>query len=182
MLADDAGDGSAGPGPGLAGCSGTWRRGPGDDAVGGKSFQRGGGGHAEQPGDRHTPISDYHLGTSADPIQVVAEVGPQFAYGYVHASSVHLNVCRLVQKAHARAPGARRRSEQMRLQMPEGSPWGRIGPSRGYRCRQTRGDRGGSRASVDRTGGSDARIWRKQHSARSRDNAPSERLFLRQRV
>ena len=36
-------------------------------------------------------------------------------------------------------------------------------------------DHGGSRASADRTGGSDARIWWKQHRAQSRDNRPGKR-------
>ena len=37
---------------------------------------------------------------------------------------------------------------------------------------------GGSRASAERTGGSDARIWWKQHRAQSRDNRPGKRLPL----
>ena len=36
-------------------------------------------------------------------------------------------------------------------------------------------DHGGSRASAERTGGSDARIWWKQHRAQSRDNRPGKR-------
>jgi hypothetical protein len=39
-------------------------------------------------------------------------------------------------------------------------------------------DHGGSRASAERTGGSDARIWWKQHRAQSRDNRPGKRLPL----
>lgn len=43
---------------------------------------------------------------------------------------------------------------------------------------ETYSDHGGSRASAEGTGGSDARIWWKQHRGRSRDNRPSERLPL----
>jgi hypothetical protein len=39
-------------------------------------------------------------------------------------------------------------------------------------------DHSGSGASAERTGGSDARIWWKQHRAQSRDNRPGRRLPL----
>jgi hypothetical protein len=42
----------------------------------------------------------------------------------------------------------------------------------------TYSDHVGSRASAERTGGSDARIWWKQHRAQSRDNRPGKRLPL----
>ena len=41
-------------------------------------------------------------------------------------------------------------------------------------------DHGGSIASAERTGGSDARTWWKQHRAQSRDNRPGKRLPLHQ--
>jgi len=45
---------------------------------------------------------------------------------------------------------------------------------------ETYSDHGGSRASAERTGGSDARIWWKQHRAQSQDNRPGKRLLLHQ--
>src|SRR5712692_787728 len=65
-----------------------------------------------------------------------------------------------------------------RLQQTQGK---RIDPVHVTVVGETYSDHGGSRASAERTGGSDARIWWKQHRAQSRDNRPSKRLPLHQR-
>jgi hypothetical protein len=52
----------------------------------------------------------------------------------------------------------------------------RIDPVRVTVVGEAYGDHGGSTASAERTGGSDARIWCKQHRAQSRDNRPGKRL------
>jgi hypothetical protein len=64
-----------------------------------------------------------------------------------------------------------------RLQQAQGS---RIDPVHVTVVGEAYRDHGGSRASAERTGGSDARIWWKQHRAQSRDNRPGKRLPLHQ--
>jgi len=64
-----------------------------------------------------------------------------------------------------------------RLQETQGK---RIGPVHVTVVGEAYSDHGGSRASAERTGGSDARIWWKQHRAQSRDNRPGKRLPLHQ--
>ena len=67
---------------------------------------------------------------------------------------------------HAAGAVARRQETQRK----------RIHPVRVTVAGKAQSDDGGSRASAERTGGSDARIWCKQHRAQSRDNRPGKRL------
>ena len=76
-------------------------------------------------------------------------------------------------------PGPRKMTSRRRgCGTTAGNSEERIDPVRVTVVGEAYSDHGGSRASAERTGGSDARIWWKQHRARSRDNRPGKRLPL----
>ena len=75
---------------------------------------------------------------------------------------------------------ARRLSRRRGWGTTAGNSGERIDPVRVTVVGEAYIDHGGSRASAERTGGSDARIWWKQHRAQSRDNRPGKRLPLHQ--